>query len=85
MPIFNYFADTAARAVSLPVSRIAYATMKGQDVAVLELAARYDEIVRRGFEPWRPAFIPYAPDESVVIVGAPITANAATLFLRLAV
>lgn len=82
--IFNYFADTAARAVSVPVSRIAYATMKGQDVAVLELAARYDEIVRRGFEPWRPAFIPYAPDESIVIVGAPMMANAATSFLRLA-
>jgi hypothetical protein len=32
--IFNYFADTPARQLSVPVSRIAYATLKGQDVAV---------------------------------------------------
>jgi len=82
--LFNYFADTATRQFSVPVSRIAYATMKGQDVAVLELAARYNDIVRSGFEPWPVTLALPAPDEPVVVVGAPLTGTAATSFLRLA-
>lgn len=82
--IFNYFADTTAQQLTVPVSRIAYATMKGQDIAVLELSARYREIVRRGFEPWPITLAPPADDEPVVTVGAPLTSNPATSFLRLA-
>ncbi|HEY8150585.1 MAG TPA: hypothetical protein VIK51_16885, partial [Vicinamibacteria bacterium] len=62
-----------ARQLSVPVSRIAYATMKRQDVAVLELAARYDEILRSGIEPWPVTLTLPAPDEPVVVVGAPLT------------
>jgi hypothetical protein len=84
--VFNYFADApVAQQVSVPVSRIAYATMKGQDVAVLELAARYDEIIRAGFEPWPITLTLPGRDESVVVVGAPLTGAIGTPFLRLAV
>ncbi len=82
--IFNYFADTTSQQVTVPVARIAYATMKGEDLAVLELAATSDEIVRWGFEPWRITFTLPARDEPVVAVGAPLTGVSATSFLRLA-
>lgn len=82
--IFNYFADTTSQHVSVPVARIAYATMKGRDIAVLELAARYREIAGRGFVPWQITPAQPAADESVAIVGAPLTGIAATSFLRLA-
>ena len=82
--VFNYFADTTTRHFPVPVVRIAYATMKGQDVAVLELAARYDDIVRSGFEPWPVTLTLPASDEPVVVVGAPLTGAADTSFLRLA-
>ena len=82
--VFNYFADTATRQFQVPVVRIAYATMKGQDLAVLELAARYDDIVRSGFDPWPVTLALPAPGEPLVIVGAPLTGVADLSFLRLA-
>jgi hypothetical protein len=82
--VFNYFADAVDRQVTVPVARIAYATMKGRDVAVLELAARYDEIVRWGFDPWTLAQASPPGHEPVVVVGAPLTRESATSFLRLA-
>jgi Trypsin-like peptidase domain len=82
--IFNYFADGQTPQVSVAVTRIAYATMKGRDIAVLELAARYDDIVRSGFEPWPITLAVPARHEPVVVVGAPLTGSSATSFLRLA-
>jgi hypothetical protein len=82
--VFNYFGDVPAQQVSVPVRRIAYATMKGRDVAVLELAAHYDEVLRWGFEPWRITLTLPARDEPVAIVGAPLTGVSATSFVRLA-
>ncbi len=82
--IFNFFADTTNEQVTIRVSRIAYATMKGHDVAVLELATRYTELVEQGFEPWRPALTLAERDEPVVVVGAPLQRDSQTAFLRLA-
>jgi hypothetical protein len=82
--VFNYFADVPARQVSVPVRRIAYATMKGRDVALLELAGRYDDVVRQGFEPWRITQTRPEHDENVVVVGAPLAASGGPSFLRLA-
>lgn len=81
--IFNYFADTRSQQVPVPVARIAYATMKGHDIAVLQLAARYADIVDQGFEPWRPTLTLPERDEPVVIVGAPLQRDPETAFLRL--
>jgi len=82
--IFNYFADTRNGQVHVPVGRVAYATMKGQDIAVLQLAARYADLVEQGFEPWRPALTLSDHDEEVVVVGAPLQRDPEMAFLRLA-
>jgi hypothetical protein len=82
--VFNYFADTQRQQVTVAVTRIVYATMKGRDLAILELAAPYEEIVRRGFRPWRVSATPPAADEPIVVVGAPLLADASASFLRLA-
>jgi len=81
---FDYFVDTQARQLRVPISRIAYATMKGDDIAFVELAVRVDELRRAGFEPWRPALTLPTSDEPVVIVGAPLQSDARLAYLRLA-
>jgi hypothetical protein len=82
--VFNYFRDAVARQFEVPVSRIAYATMKGQDIAVLELAVRYRELIDRGFEPWPIALSHPTDEEAVVVVGAPLMNTPGESFLRLA-
>ncbi|MBM3801391.1 MAG: trypsin-like peptidase domain-containing protein [Acidimicrobiia bacterium] len=82
--IFNFFADTRDQQVAVPVARIAYASMKGQDIAVLELAERYADITAMGFASWRPSLKLPERNEPVVIVGAPLQHNPETAFLRLA-
>jgi hypothetical protein len=68
---FNYFADTTRGQLVVPVARTAYATMKGQDIAVLELALRHDQLRARGIEP-RPIVTGRVdPAEPIVVVGAP--------------
>jgi hypothetical protein len=82
--VFDFFIDTQSRQLRVPIRRVAYATMKGGDIALVELSARVDELRRAGFEPWRPVLTLPADDEPVVIVGAPLQANPQFAFLRLA-
>jgi hypothetical protein len=68
---FNFFADTTAAQVAAPIRRIAYATMKGRDILLLELAATQAELAARGvraleLEPDEPP-----AGEPVRIAGAP--------------
>ncbi len=70
---FNYFADAAEAQVRVPAARVAYSTMKGRDVAVVELAATVGELQAQGIEP-----LPLAGEmpEGVFplrVVGAPIS------------
>ncbi|MBS1827289.1 MAG: trypsin-like peptidase domain-containing protein [Acidobacteria bacterium] len=45
---FNFFAETSAgEQIPIPIRRIAYATMKGADLMLLELAATRDELAAR--------------------------------------
>ena len=68
---FNYFADTTRGQLVVPVQQVAYATMKGQDIAVLELALRHDQLRARGIEP-RPIVTGRVDSaEPIVLVGAP--------------
>ena len=68
---FNYFADTTRGQLVVPVARVAYLTMKGQDIAVLELALRHDQLRARGIEP-RPIVTGRVDTtEPIVVVGAP--------------
>jgi len=69
--VFNYFVDTQAAQIPIGVRRIAYSTMKGLDVSVLELNATFGELRERGLTP-----LPLAPRlpfevEPVLAVGAP--------------
>jgi trypsin-like peptidase len=82
--VFNFFIDTTSRQVQVPIRRMAYATMKGQDIALVELSARIGELRRAGFEPWRPVLRVPEPDELVVVVGAPSQRNPQLSYLRLA-
>jgi Trypsin-like peptidase domain len=82
--VFDFFVDTQSRQLRVPIRRVAYATMKGRDLALIELSARVDELRRAGFEPWRPVLTLPADDEPAVIVGAPLQVNPAAAFLRLA-
>ena len=82
--VFNFFIDTQSRQQRVLIRRMAYATMKGQDLSLVELSARVDELRRAGFEPWQPVLALPADDEPVAVVGAPLQMNPALAFLRLA-
>lgn len=82
--IFDFFADTQAWQLRAPIRRIAYATMKGQDVGLVELSLRVGDLRAAGFEPWRPALRLPTADEPVVVVGAPLQRDARLAFLRIA-
>lgn len=81
---FNYFVDTRGAQLTLPVARTVYATMKGHDVAIVEVDARYADLVRQGIAPWRTAMRLPDAGEPVVVVGAPLQRTAETSYLRLA-
>jgi len=82
--IFEFFADTTGRQERFRVSRVAYSTMKGHDLAVLALDASYSDLLRRGYRPWPSAFVLPGAREPVVIVGAPLQNNPTQSYLRLA-
>ena len=48
---FDYFVDTPDRRRVVPAERIAYATMKGADVAIVQLGATYEELTKVGLRP----------------------------------
>lgn len=81
---FNFFADTRGAQRVVPVARTAYATMKGHDIAIVELAIRYADLVGQGIVPWRPEVRLPSADEPVVTVGAPLQQDPGTAYLRLA-
>ena len=68
---FNYFADTTRSQLTVAVTRVAYATMKGHDIAVLELALQHRQLRAQGVEPWPIARARPIAGESVAIIGAP--------------
>src|SRR5262249_42535250 len=82
--VFDFFIDTQRRQLRVPVRRVAYATMKGQDIALGGLSGRGDDLRRAGYEPWRPVLNLPADDEPVVVVGAPLQVDPALAYLRLA-
>ena len=80
---FDYFHDAPERPI-FPVRRLPFSTMKGTDLAILELGVPYGDLARRGIagfaiERERPDI-----DEPVVVVGAPLQSTPAESFMRLA-
>jgi hypothetical protein len=81
--IFNFFVDSERRQVPVQVARVAYATMKGSDVAVLELTARYMDLAVQLIRPLRVASSNRTvPGDPITIVGAPLWPDLGEAFLR---
>ncbi len=68
---FNDFVDTQDATVAIPVRRVAYATMRGTDLAVLELDASVGEMTSLGLAPLDLASRPPDPGERIAVVGIP--------------
>ncbi|MGK3987082.1 serine protease [Sorangium sp. So ce136] len=69
--IFNYFSDTVDAQVAVPAKTIRYATMKGTDLAVVELDATIGALRERGVVALGLAPSAPAPGARVSVVGAP--------------
>jgi hypothetical protein len=68
---FNYFADTQDKVVQVPIKSILYSTMKGIDLAVLQLASTTEELMKQGVTPVPIADSAPVPGAPIHIVGAP--------------
>ncbi len=80
---FNYFTDTRDRQVSYRVKRVRWSSMKGTDLAVLELDATYGELIRAGLHPLELSAGPPAASEAITVVGVPAEhVRASEVFLR---
>ncbi|WKK23861.1 trypsin-like peptidase domain-containing protein [Streptomyces olivoreticuli] len=66
-----YFHDNAAEHKAFPVERVAYATMKGIDVSVLQLSATYGELARLDVTPRTLATARPAPGTPLQAAHAP--------------
>ncbi|AUX34838.1 uncharacterized protein SOCE836_070170 [Sorangium cellulosum] len=69
--IFNYFRDTEGAQVEVPAKAIRYATMKGTDLAVVELDTTIGALAERGVVALGLAPSPPPPGGRVSVVGAP--------------
>lgn len=80
---FNYFADNPDAHLTVPAARVAYSTMKGRDVAIVELAATVGELQEQGITPLPLAIAEPDGMFRLRVVGAPDTGMPADLaYLR---
>ncbi len=80
---FNFFADTVGQTETVPAREITYSTMKGRDVAILELDATMGELASKGINPLAITAEPPSLPFSMRVVGAPVTGVPAELaYLR---
>lgn len=70
---FDYFADAAEEQITVPAVRVVYSTMKGRDVAIVELDATVGELMAQGITPL-PLSSATPPDNFTMrVVGAPVS------------
>lgn len=69
----NYFKDGVNRVRSVSVRRTVYATMKGTDITILELATPFKQLVREGFSPLKIDEVSAPLGEPIEIIGIPLT------------
>jgi hypothetical protein len=67
-----YFIDTPSQHVRVAVDRVVYATMKGADLAVLQLNATYGQMAARGVHPLRLERASAVPDTPIELVHIPV-------------
>lgn len=68
---FNYFADTRSSLVTVRAASVVWSTMKGTDLALLQLNATLGELQARGLRGLRLSADPLPAGASVFWVGAP--------------
>lgn len=82
---FDFFVDTAARQYKVAVKRTPYSTMKGRDLAIVELDTTLGDLVGRGYQPYTLAAMPPLPGTAIRVIGVPVVGfEARDQFLRLA-
>ncbi len=70
---FHYFFDTPSRRISVPLRAAPYATMKGLDVAVVELETTWAALAAAGVRPVTLSRTAPAAGDTVFTVGAPVS------------
>lgn len=79
---FNYFHDTQSSQVTVAVARIRYSTMKGRDLAVLELDTTGGALASRGVSALPIAAAVPAGGAPIRVIGAPLLDGVESSFLR---
>lgn len=80
---FRWFRDTQDQQLTVRVNRIAWASQKGTDLAILRLRVTLRSLVDQGIVPLTVARAVLDPGSAVAVVGAPVLgADAAGSFLR---
>lgn len=51
--VFNYFSDTPSQFKTYKIKRVRWSTMRGSDLAILELDASLADLIKEGIEPFR--------------------------------
>lgn len=69
----NFYRDSMNKVRRIDVKRIAYATMKSTDIAVLELAIPLQQLRAEGFHPIEMATTALQPGEKVENIGNPVS------------
>jgi hypothetical protein len=69
--VFRRFADSSDHATRVPVRQLAYATMKGIDLAIVELARTRRELREGGIVPFVLAEAPVATGVPIAVAGHP--------------
>jgi hypothetical protein len=69
----NYFKDAKTRVRQVHVRRVAYATMKGTDITILELATPFKQLLKEGFTPLKIDEVPARAGEPVEVIGIPMS------------
>lgn len=81
--IFNYFVDSLTEQQRVPVLSVAYSTMSGTDLAVMELDATVGELKKAGLHPVQVADDVPPAGAAIKWVGAPLpTENEPVEYLR---
>ena len=70
---FDYFADAAEAQLTVPAVRVAYSTMKGRDVAFVELDTTVGELLAQGITPLPLSSAVPPADFTIRVVGAPVS------------
>jgi uncharacterized protein (TIGR03437 family) len=70
---FRFFRDTPDRQLAVRTRQAVYATMKGHDLAVLELDSTRGALLDAGLKPVELAAAAPARGEAIEVVGAPVT------------